>query len=228
MNMKGTKVIVEALRSEGVDTVFGYPGGALIPIFDELFDAKDINFILPRHEQAGAHAADGYARVTGKVGVMFATSGPGATNIVTGIANAYMDSIPMVCFTGQVNTSLIGNDAFQEVDLTGITRSISKHNYLVSNPEDLPRILKEAFHIAKTGRPGPVVIDLPVNVQNADIKTPLPKTVDIPGYKPRLEGNPRQVQRAAEMINQSQRPVLYIGGGVITSGCSALIKKMAE
>ncbi len=226
--MRGTKIFVEVLKSEGVEVVFGYPGGAMIPLFDELYDTKEIELILPRHEQAGAHAADGYARVTGKPGVMLATSGPGATNVVTGIANAYMDSVPMVIFTGQVKTHLIGNDAFQEVDLTGITRSISKHNYLVTDPEDLPRILKEAFHIAMTGRPGPVVVDLPVDIQVADIKAPIPKKVTITGYKPKLDGNPRQIKRTASMINASVRPVLYIGGGVITSECSALLKKVAE
>ncbi len=226
--MKGTKIFVEALRSEKVDVVFGYPGGAMIPLFDELYDVKDIQVILPRHEQGGCHAADGYARVTGKCGVVLATSGPGATNLVTGIANAYMDSVPLVAFTGQVKTHLIGNDAFQEVDLTGITRSITKHNYLVKDPEELPVILKQAFHIATSGRPGPVVVDLPVNVQTADIKTPLPSRVDIPGYKPRLEGNPRQVARAAELINHAERPVFYVGGGVITSGCHGVLKKVAE
>jgi len=226
--MKGTKIFVEALRSEKVEVVFGYPGGALIPLFDELQHAKDIRFILPRHEQAGCHAAEGYARVTGKCGVVIATSGPGATNLVTGIANAYMDSIPLVAFTGQVKTHLIGNDAFQEVDLTGITRSITKHNYLIKNPEDLPVVLKEAFHIATTCRPGAVVVDLPVDVTTAEIETPLPASVDIPGYKPKLEGNPKQIERAAEVINASARPVLYLGGGIITSGCHDLVRKIAE
>lgn len=226
--MKGTKLFVEALRNEKVDTVFGYPGGALLPLFDELVDAKDINFILPRHEQAGAHMADGYARVTGRPGVVIATSGPGATNLVTGIANAHMDSIPMVAITGQVKTHLIGNDAFQEVDFTGITRSISKHNYLVKNPEELPHIIREAFHIATTGRPGPVVIDLPVNVATADIKTPVQNEVDLPGYRPMLQGNPKQLEKAAELINAAERPVLYIGGGIIASGACEEIRKFAE
>ena len=226
--MKGTKLFVEALRNEGVDTVFGYPGGALLPLFDELVEAKDINFILPRHEQAGAHMADGYARVTGKPGVVIATSGPGATNLVTGIANAHMDSIPLIAFTGQVKTHLIGNDAFQEVDFTGITRSISKHNYLVKNPEELPHIIREAFHIATTGRPGPVVIDLPVNVTTADIKTPVQKVVDLPGYRPKTDGNPRQIEKAAEMINAAKAPILYIGGGVIISAAEEPLRKLAE
>ncbi len=226
--MKGTKLFIECLRNEKVDTVFGYPGGMLIPLFDELVKAKDINFILPRHEQAGCHMADAYARVTGKPGVVFSTSGPGATNLVTGIANAHMDSIPLVAFTGQVKTHLIGNDAFQEVDVTGITRSISKHNYLVKNPEELPHIIREAFHLATTGRPGPVVIDLPVNITTADIKTPVQKSIDLPGYKPSLNGNPKQIAKACEMINEAERPVLYVGGGVIASGCHELLLKVAE
>lgn len=226
--MKGTKIIIEGLLKEKVEVIFGYPGGALIPVFHDLHSCKKIRFVLPRHEQGGIHAADGYARVTGNVGVVFATSGPGATNLVTGIANAHMDSIPLVVFTGQVKTHLIGNDAFQEVDVTGITRSITKHNYLVSDPEDLPRVIREAFHLARTGRPGPVVIDLPVDIQLADIKTPLPEEVDIVGYKPNFEGNPRQIEKAAQLINASERPVLYIGGGIITSGASELIRKTAE
>ena len=226
--MKGTKLFVEALRNEGVDTVFGYPGGALLPLFDELVDAEDINFIMPRHEQAGAHAADGYARVTGKPGVVIATSGPGATNLVTGIANAYMDSIPMIAFTGQVKTQLIGNDAFQEVDFTGITRSISKHNYLIKNPEEMPHIIREAFHLATTGRPGPVVIDLPVNITTAEIMTPVQKDVDLPGYKPRIKGNLKQIEKAAGIINKATAPLLYIGGGIIASGAENELLAVAE
>ena len=226
--MKGTKLFVEALRNEGVDTVFGYPGGALIPLFDELVEAKDINFILPRHEQAGAHGADGYARVTGRPGVVIATSGPGATNLITGIANAHMDSIPMVAFTGQVKTNLIGNDAFQEVDTTGITRSICKHNYLIKNPEELPHIIREAFHIATTGRPGPVVVDLPVNITTVDIKTPVQTTVDLPGYNPKLKGNPHQIDKAAQIINAAEAPLLYIGGGIIASKAEDKVLELAE
>lgn len=226
--MKGTELFVEALRSEKVDTVFGYPGGALIPLFDALVDAEDIKFVLPRHEQGGAHMAEGYARVTGKTGVVIATSGPGATNLVTGIANAYMDSIPLVAFTGQVKTELIGNDAFQEVDFTGITRSICKHNYLIKNPEELPHIIREAFHIASSGRPGPVVIDMPVNITTVDIKTPLQKKVDLPGYKPQVTGNLKQIEKAAKMINAAEKPVFYIGGGIIASGSHELMKKAAE
>ena len=226
--MKGTTLLIKALLNEGVDTIFGYPGAALIPLFHEMADTPEFNFILPRHEQAGAHAADGYARVTGKPAVVIATSGPGATNLVTGIANAHMDSIPMIAITGQVKTHLIGNDAFQEVDTTGITRSICKHNYLVSNPEELPYIIREAFHIATTGRPGPVVIDLPVNITTADIKSPVQTEINVPCYHPTTIGNPRQIRKAAELINQAQAPLLYIGGGVISSGAEEEVLKLAE
>ena len=226
--MLGTRAIIEVLKSEGVDLVFAYPGGQVIPLFDAFHDEKDIRLVLPRHEQGGAHAADGYARVTGKVGVVIATSGPGATNLVTGIANAHMDSIPMVAITGQVPSHLIGNDAFQEVDVIGITRSISKHNYLVKDPEDLPFMLKAAFHIAKSGRPGPVVVDVPSSVQKADIQRAIPDSIHIPSYQPNYEGNPRQVERIAKMINASQRPVLYVGGGVISSDSADLLRHAAE
>ncbi len=226
--MKGSKLIIEALRKEKVKVVFGYPGGSLIPLFHDLQDAKDIKFILPRHEQGGGHMADGYARVSGEVGVAIATSGPGATNLITAIATAHMDSIPMVCITGQVKTTLIGNDALQEADITGITRPITKHNFLVSDPEDLPEIMVSAFHIARSGRPGPVVIDLPVDITIADIKTKLPAKPTLPGYHPRYDPNPKQVERAAEMINKAKQPVMYVGGGVISSECSDLIKKMSE
>lgn len=227
--MTGSDMVAEALRKEKVKVVFGYPGGALIPLFDRLMDETSFRFILPRHEQGGGHMADGYARATGEVGVVFATSGPGATNLITAIATAYMDSVPMVAFTGQVKRQLIGNDAFQEADTTGITRPITKHNYLVKEAEELPSIIKEAFHIARSGRPGPVVIDLPVDVTLAEIKTPYPKDVTtLPGYQPRYEPNPKQIQRAAEMINASERPVMYVGGGVIASDCSELVREMSE
>ncbi|MBI4335423.1 MAG: acetolactate synthase large subunit, partial [Candidatus Omnitrophica bacterium] len=183
MKLTGAKMVIEAFTREGVDVVFGYPGGVVLPLFDAIFDAP-FKFVLVRHEQAAAHAADGYARATGKVGVCIATSGPGATNLVTGIANAYMDSIPMVAITGQVKTTLIGNDAFQEADMTGITRPVTKHNYLVKNIHDLPRILKEAFHIARTGRPGPVLIDLPVDVSLQEGEFHYPDEIHIRSYNP--------------------------------------------
>ncbi|MCL2000078.1 MAG: biosynthetic-type acetolactate synthase large subunit, partial [Planctomycetes bacterium] len=226
--MLGTRAVIEILKCEGVDLVFGYPGGQVIPLFDAFYDEKDIRLILPRHEQGGVHAADGYARVTGRVGVVVATSGPGATNLVTGIANAHLDSIPMVVITGQVPSYLIGNDAFQEVDVVGITRSISKHNYLVNDSKELPFMLKAAFHIARTGRPGPVVVDIPSNVQRADITTPIPKQVNIPSYQPNYEGNPRQIERIAKMINSSKRPLFYVGGGVIGSNASDFLRAAAE
>ncbi|HOX37294.1 MAG TPA: biosynthetic-type acetolactate synthase large subunit [Candidatus Brocadiia bacterium] len=226
--MKGTQAVIEALRREKVEVVFGYTGAAMIPLFHDLWECRDIRFVMPRHEQAGAHAADGYARATGRPGVVFTTSGPGATNLVTGIATAYMDSIPLVAFTGQVRTSLIGNDAFQEADITGITRPVTKHNWMVKNADDLPGVLREAFHVATTGRPGPVLVDLPVDVLTAQIGETGSRPIRLAGYKPGGEGNPRQIRRAAELINASERPVLYIGGGIIASGCSAQLRELAE
>jgi acetolactate synthase-1/2/3 large subunit len=226
--LNGAKLLVERLKAEGCEALFGYPGGVVIPIFDVLHDEKDLKFILVRHEQAAAHAADGYARATGKVGCCLATSGPGATNLVTGIATAYMDSIPMVAITGQVKTALIGNDAFQEADVTGITRPITKHNYLVKDVKDLPRVLKEAFHIASTGRPGPVVIDIPVDVSTAMTTLPGEIAMDLPGYNPTIEGNPRQIERAAKVINDSERPVIIGGGGTLSSGASSELRALAR
>jgi acetolactate synthase-1/2/3 large subunit len=227
MKLSGARILVESLREEGVDVMFGYPGGVVLPAFDALYDAP-IRFILVRHEQAAAHAADGYARATGKVGVCLVTSGPGATNIVTGLATAYMDSIPMVAITGQVKTTLIGNDAFQEADITGITRPITKHNYLVKNVEDLSLIIKEAFHIASTGRPGPVVIDLPVDVQFAETEFKYPSEVSMRGYKPTYAGHIGQIKKAARLIANSKKPIIYAGGGVIISGASGQIFELAE
>ena len=222
---KGAEIVIEALIKEGVDTVFGYPGGAVIPLYDVLYDTKQIRHILTRHEQAAAHAADGYARATGKVGVCIATSGPGATNLVTGIATAYMDSIPLIALTGQVPTHMIGNDAFQEANITGITYSITKHNYLVKSVDELPHVLKEAFYIAKSGRPGPVLIDLPKDILISESKVPYPREVKIRSYRPHYEGNSRQIERAVKLINKSEKPVIYAGGGIISSGAS---KELAE
>jgi len=226
MKMTGAKIVIEALKKEGVEVAFGYPGGVVLPLFDELYDAP-IRFILVRHEQGAAHAADGYARATGKVGVCIATSGPGATNLVTGIATAYMDSVPMVAITGQVKTFLIGNDAFQEADITGITRPITKHNYLVEDIKDLARIIKEAFHIARTGRPGPVLIDLPVDIQQQETEFVWPDKVEIRGYNPTYVGHPGQIKRAAKAIEESKRPIIYSGGGVITSNASEELRELA-
>ncbi len=226
MKMSGAKILIESLKKEGVEVMFGYPGGQVLPIFDQLYDAP-INFILTRHEQAAAHAADGYARATGKVGVCIATSGPGATNLVTGIATAYMDSIPIVAITGQVKTFLIGNDAFQEADITGITRPITKHNYLVEDVKDLARTIKEAFHIARTGRPGPVLIDLPSDVQAQETEFHYPEKVQMRGYNPTYVGHPGQIKRAAKAIESAKRPILYVGGGVIISDASEEVRDLA-
>jgi acetolactate synthase-1/2/3 large subunit len=228
MKMNGARILLECLKKEGVDTVFGYPGGTVINIYNELFSFKDINHILPRHEQAGTHAADGYARATGRVGVAIATSGPGATNTVTGIATAYMDSIPMVIVTGQVPTALIGNDAFQEVDIIGITRSCTKHNFLVRDVKDLAMIMKKAFYIARSGRPGPVLVDLPKDVQIAQTEFDYPDTVEIRSYKPNLEGHPRQVEKAVAMLLESHRPVIYVGGGVILGNAADELTNLAR
>jgi len=225
--MTGAQILIECLKREGVGVMFGYPGGAVLPIFDKLYDA-DLKFILTRHEQGAAHAADGYSRATGKVGVCLATSGPGATNLTTGIANAYMDSIPLIAITGQVKTFLIGNDAFQEADVTGVTRSITKHNYLVKDAKDLARIIREAFYIASTGRPGPVLIDIPVDVQQQDIEFIWPEEVTIRGYKPTYFGHPGQIKKAVKLITASHKPLIYSGGGVITSGAHQELRELAE
>jgi acetolactate synthase-1/2/3 large subunit len=225
--MTGARALIESLYAEKVEVMFGYPGGVLLPIYDELYDA-DIDHILVRHEQAAAHAADGYARATGKVGVCLATSGPGATNLVTGIANAYMDSVPMVAITGQVPRPLIGNDAFQEANITGITLPITKHNYLVTDVNDLPRIIKEAFHIASTGRQGPVLVDIPKDVTTDEIDFEYPEKVDLRGYKPVKTGHKMQIKRGAEAIIKARRPVIYIGGGIISSNASKELLELAE
>ncbi|MBN2312072.1 MAG: biosynthetic-type acetolactate synthase large subunit [Candidatus Hydrogenedentes bacterium] len=222
----GAKVIIESFVQEAVDAVFGIPGGAVIDIFDEL-NKSPVNFYLTRHEQGAAHAADGYARATGKVGVCIATSGPGATNLVTGLATANMDSVPVVALTGQVPTSMIGNDAFQEAYTSGITRSITKHNYLVKDVNDLPRILKEAFLIAATGRPGPVAIDIPKDVQQALTSVPYPKEIEIRGYKPTVKGHLRQIRQVADAIKKAKKPVILAGGGVIASGAHKELHELA-
>ncbi|RKO66071.1 biosynthetic-type acetolactate synthase large subunit [Desulfofundulus salinus] len=227
MKITAAQALVRCLELEKVDIVFGYPGGAMLPVYDALYHSS-IKHVLVRHEQGAVHAADGYARVTGRVGVCMATSGPGATNLVTGIANAYMDSVPLVVFTGQVPTSQVGTDAFQEVDITGITIPITKHNYLVKDPAALPQIIKNAFHIASTGRPGPVLIDLPRDVAGATIDFHYPETVKLRGYKPTYRGHPTKISQAAELINQSQRPVIYAGGGILNSGASEELLELAE
>jgi acetolactate synthase-1/2/3 large subunit len=228
VQLKGAEILLQCLREEGVDTVFGYPGGAVLPIYDALYESN-IRHILARHEQGAAHAADGYARATGKVGVCLATSGPGATNLVTGIATAYMDSIPLVCFTGQVATPLIGRDAFQEADITGITLPITKHNYLVERTEDVARIVKEAFYIARTNRPGPVVVDLPKDVMARSIDfIPGKAEVNLRGYRVMKGFNSGQVIAAVDLINKAKRPVIYAGGGVIASDAAFELRELAE
>jgi len=221
------EALIRCLEQENVELIFGYPGGTILPVYDALHNTS-IKHILVRHEQGAAHMADGYARVTGKVGVCMATSGPGATNLVTGIANAYMDSVPMVIITGQVPTSQVGTDAFQEVDITGITIPITKHNFLVKDPKQLPAIVKKAFHIASTGRPGPVLIDLPKDIAQARIKFKYPKTVELRGYKPTYKGHSSMVNQAAKIIMESERPVIYAGGGVRISNAAGELRELAE
>ncbi len=227
MKKTGAQIIVEALKKEGVDTVFNYPGGAVLSLFDEL-QGTSIRQILVRHEQAAVHAADGYARSTGRVGVALATSGPGATNTVTGIATAFMDSIPLVILTGQVPTLLIGNDAFQEADIIGITRPCTKHNYLAKDVKDLASILKEAFYVARSGRPGPVLIDIPKDTIASAAEYKYPEKVSIRGYKPTYDGHPGQIQRAIKLILKSRKPILYVGGGIISSNASKELTAFAE
>ncbi|MRR54020.1 MAG: biosynthetic-type acetolactate synthase large subunit [Deltaproteobacteria bacterium] len=228
MKLAGARILLECLKQEGVDTVFGYPGGTVINIYDELYSFPEIRHILPRHEQAAVHAADGFARASGKVGVAIATSGPGATNTVTGIATAYMDSIPLVVITGQVPTALIGNDAFQEVDIIGITRPCTKHNFLVKNVKELAGIVKKAFYIARTGRPGPVLIDLPKDVQVAVTEFRYPDKIEMRSYKPTVEGHVKQIEKAASMILAAKKPVLYVGGGVILGNACDELRQLAE
>jgi acetolactate synthase-1/2/3 large subunit len=227
MKKTGAQIIVECLKKEGVDTLFNYPGGAVLPLFDELQSAP-FRQLLVRHEQAAVHAADGYARATGKVGVAIVTSGPGATNTVTGIATAYMDSVPIVILTGQVPTLLIGNDAFQEVDIIGITRPCTKHNYLVKEVSDLGRTLKEAFYLARCGRPGPILVDLPKDIMVHSAEFKYPEKVFIRGYQPTYEGHPGQIQRTVKLILKSKKPVLYTGGGIISSNASKEVSLLAE
>lgn len=227
--MNGAQVLIECLKKEGVEYIFGIPGGVLLAIYDALWGQNDIKHILVKHEQVAAHMADGYARATGKVGVCLATSGPGATNLVTGIANAYMDSIPMVALTGQVATPAIGKDSFQEVDIFGITLPITKHNFLVKKTDDLPEIIHTAFYIAKSGRPGPVLIDIPRDVSAGKFSNiKIPDEIKLRGYKPTIKGHPRQIKEAAKLISSSQKPLIYSGGGVITSNASEELCHLIE
>jgi len=228
MKMAGAQIICEGLVKEGVEVIFGILGGAILPLYDTLPKYPQLRHILVRHEQGAAHAADGYARATGKVGVCVATSGPGATNLVTGIANAYLDSVPLVAITGQVTRPFIGKDAFQEIDITGVTLPITKHNYLVRDVSSLARIVKEAFHIARTGRPGPVLIDIPRDVQIEQAEFHCPSKTDLLSYKPTLQGHPAQVKKAAKLINEAQHPLIIAGRGVIISEAYAELRQLAE
>jgi acetolactate synthase-1/2/3 large subunit len=227
MELTGAQILIRSLQEEGVDTIFGYPGGRVLNIYDEIYQSN-LRHILTRHEQGATHAADAYARVTGRPGICITTSGPGATNAVTGIATAHMDSIPLIVFTGQVNVAALGRDSFQEADITGITLPITKHSYLVRNTKDLARIVKEAFYIATTGRPGPVVIDLPSDIMVNKARFDYPKSVNLRGYRILKKVNQLQVNQAAQMINQSRRPVLYVGGGAISSGAHQELLVLAE
>ncbi len=228
MKLTGAQIVCESMVKEGVDVVFGILGGSVLPLYDTLPQYPQLHHVLVRHEQGAAHAADGYARVTGKVGVCFATSGPGATNLVTGIANAYLDSVPMVAITGQVARPFIGKDAFQEIDITGITLPITKHNYLVRSASALARTIKEAFYLARTGRPGPVLIDIPKDVFQEEAEFIYPARVSLPGYKPTTGGHPAQIKKAAKLINEASQPLILTGRGVLISGASAKLKELAE
>ncbi len=226
--ISGAEIMVKCLQEEGVSIVFGYPGAVICPFFDKLYDT-DIKAVLVRQEQNAAHAASGYARAASKVGVCVATSGPGALNMITGIATAYMDSIPMVAITGQVKSDVLGRDVFQEADITGACESFVKHSYLVKDTADLPRVFKEAFHIAATGRPGPVLIDVPVDIQQGEIEEFVyPEKVNIIGYKPSVQGHPMQIKRALEVLANSKRPVICVGGGVLTSGAKPKLREFAQ
>jgi acetolactate synthase-1/2/3 large subunit len=226
--MKGAKILIESLKKEGVEVIFGYPGGKVIAIYDELFHEKSIKHYLTRHEQGAVHAAEGYARTTGKAGVCIVTSGQGATNTITGIANAHMDSIPLVVITGQASTTDIGKDSFQEADITGITLPITKHNYLVKNINDLARIVKEAFYIATTGRPGPVLIDIPGDISAAEGEFNYPKSIDLPSYKPTVKGNTRQIKEAIKLMSRSKKPLVIAGGGVQSANATQELRKFLD
>ena len=226
--MRGANLLIESLKREGVEYIFGLNGGAAMPIFDALYDAADIKLIPMRHEQGTVHAADGYARATGNVGVVLATSGPGATNLVTGIATAYMDSIPMVAITGQVFTHLMGNDAFQECDVIGVTRPVCKHSFLIKTSDEVADIVAEAFHIASTGRPGPVVVDFAKDAQISESIFRYPESVNIRGYKPSVDGHPRQIAKAVELIHDAKRPIIYAGGGVVLSEATDELREFSN
>jgi acetolactate synthase I/II/III large subunit len=227
-HLTGAASLIKSLEHAGVETVFGIPGGAILPAYDPLMDSKQVRHILVRHEQGAGHAAEGYAQTSGKVGVCMATSGPGATNLVTAIADAYMDSVPIVAITGQVPSAAIGTDAFQEADISGITMPIVKHNYLVTDPAEIPRVIAEAFHLAGTGRPGPVLVDISKDALAAQTTFEWPKEIDLPGYRPTTTPHGKQIKEAAKLISKAKRPVLYVGGGIVRSGAAAELLELAE
>ncbi|WP_428422225.1 thiamine pyrophosphate-binding protein, partial [Paraeggerthella hominis] len=226
--MIAAEAVIASLEAEGVDVVFGYPGGQAIKMYDALYDSQQITHVLSRHEQGAVHEADGYARATGNVGVVIVTSGPGATNTVTGIATAYMDSVPLVVITGQVPRGVIGTDSFQESDIVGISMPVVKHSYLLQSTDELTRTFREAFHIAKTGRPGPVLIDVPSDLASESMVFSYPDEVNLPSYKPTYRGNAKQIKQAVARIKQAERPVLYVGGGIVSSGASDELIRLAE
>ncbi|MBO0812239.1 MAG: acetolactate synthase large subunit, partial [Microlunatus sp.] len=226
--LTGAQALVRSLERVGADVVFGIPGGAILPAYDPLYDSEAVRHILVRHEQGAGHAAEGYAMVTGKVGVCMATSGPGATNLVTAIADAYMDSVPIVAITGQVPGASIGTDAFQEADITGITMPITKHSFLVKKPEDIPHAIAAAFHIASTGRPGPVLVDITKDALQGTAPFHWPKRLDLPGYRPVSKPHNKQIREAAKLISASERPVLYVGGGVVKAGAAEELARLVE
>ena len=227
MKLTGAQALIRSLEMEGVEVMFGLPGGAILPVYDPLIDSS-IRHILVRHEQGAGHMAEGYAHATGRPGVAMVTSGPAATNIVTPLADAYMDSIPLVVITGQVAYSVIGTDAFQECDTVGITMPVTKHNWLITDAQDIPRIVREAFHVATTGRPGPVLVDIPKDIANQMMDWEWPETVDLPGYKPNLKGHPKQIKDAARLIGDSHRPVIYAGGGILKARAAEALLALAE
>ena len=230
MELSGGQIVVQCLKDEGVEYLFGYPGGAVLHLYDAIFHQQDVKHILVRHEQGATHAADAYARATGRPGVVLVTSGPGATNAVTGIATAYMDSIPMVIISGQVPTSVIGSDAFQEVDMVGITRPCVKHNFLVKDVKDIAETMKKAFYVATSGRPGPVVIDIPKDITDPNITVPYiyPKTVEMRSYSPATTGHPKQIKKAVEILLNAHRPMIYSGGGVVLGNASAELREITQ
>src|SRR3954469_19605484 len=227
MKLTGAQALIKSLEMQEVEVLFGLPGGAILPVYDPIIDSP-IRHILVRHEQGAGHMAEGYAQVTGRPGVAMVTSGPAATNIVTPLCNAYMDSTPIVVITGQVASTAIGTDAFQEADTVGITMPVTKHNWLISDAQDIPRVVREAFHVATTGRPGPVLIDLPKDVANAPMEWYWPEKVDLPGYKPNVKGHPRQIKDAARLINEARQPVISAGGGIMLANASNELRALAE